>query len=116
MPRNRINSGLAAAARYMHDELDSRCLLVAVAKVNEDGKGIRVCLDQNPDWYREFCASYMNRRRNRKWRRPRTFIKRIATLNALKRIAAGDLSGVYAERLLPFVQQQKSKMKTEVPF
>jgi len=58
----------------------------------------RICISVNAAWYQEFCQSYTRARRGR-FRRPRTFIKRQCTIEALRRMIGGNTSGVYAERL-----------------
>lgn len=63
----------------------------------------RVVVAQNAPWYRDFCATYERQRGTRGGRccrtRPRTIIRRRETVAALGRMLAGDLRGVYAERL-----------------
>lgn len=83
--------------RHMLDELESRRLEVCKLPSRQGGY-TRVVVETNAEWYQEFCASYTRARRTR-YRRERTIIKRRDTGNALKRLIAGNISGVYAERL-----------------
>ncbi len=95
------------AAIEMLEELQSHCLIVIKVQ-KENGGWIRVCLDVNPPWYRDFCASYQRSRR--RYPKSRTIIKRCCTINALKRLAAGKKNGIYIERLLPFVEEYASQL------
>jgi len=66
------------------------------------GGYIRVPVSVNAKWYRRFCAMYETPRSGKM----RTFIKRCHTIAALRRIEAGNCSGVYAERLEPFLTRE----------
>lgn len=68
-----------------------------------------MAIEQNAQWYRDFCAAYKNRRK--RYAKPRTIIKRCDTKRALERIACGNVNGVYAERLLPVVEQRAARVK-----
>lgn len=89
------------AALLMRDELMSNRLHVVKIKTG-DGY-IRVAIGQSPRWYSDLCREHERRRRKR-YRRHRTIIKRCHTLRALERISAGRNGTVYAERLLPYVE------------
>lgn len=71
----------------------------------------RIVVSQNTKWYQDFCACYQsaswvyrNGKRTKRKKRHRTYIKRCDTIAALKRMAKGDFSGEYAERLIYYVQ------------
>lgn len=91
---------LQVAACCMLDDLD-RCKL-HVIKIRKDGGWVRLAIESNPDWYRNFCSEYMKRRR--KYPKIRTLIKRCHTINALRKIANdSDIMTPYVCRLLPYV-------------
>lgn len=83
---------------WMLDELRSGWLEVAKLP-SKFGGYTRVVVSQNAPWYQTLCESYTRTRRKR-YRRAFTIIKRCHTIRALERMIAGDLSGVYAERIL----------------
>lgn len=71
---------------------------------------VRVAQYQNADWYRKFVALHTNcrGRGKRQMKRPRTFISRKYVELALNRMLAGDFSGVYATRLVEFIEFERS--------
>jgi len=93
------------AAEYMLEELESGWLEVAKVPSHQGGY-VRVCMSVNCDWYRAFCRAYEGFRLSRRWKRPRTIVKRCHAIAALKRIMAGEMDSVYAERLEPFIQER----------
>ena len=78
-----------------------------------DHRTYRQVDEQNPKWYREFCARYSPSRRAkmRKRKKPDTYIKRAHTLRALGELASGRCRTVYAVRLLPFVKAERKRIK-----
>jgi len=73
------------------------------AKVpGREGGYVRVAVSVNTEWYRRFCATHARLR----GRKIRTIIKRCHTIRALRRLEAGNFSGVYAERLEPFLSAE----------
>lgn len=66
------------------------------------GGYVRVAVAVNAEWYRWFCKRHLRGRR--RYPKPRTIIKRRDTIRALRRLICGNYRGVYAERLLSFVQ------------
>jgi hypothetical protein len=94
------------------NELESsdglRVVLVPPAEETNVGGMIRAAESRNPAWYRKFCSQYMSiRGRGRKrYKRARTMISRIRTVQALRRILAGDRSGVYAERITELINRE----------
>lgn len=72
------------------------------------GRMLRALQSANAVWYQKFNQQYTSiRGRGRKrYRRARTYIKRQWTLDALTRMLDGDFTGVYAERLLVFVEHE----------
>lgn len=79
----------------------------------EDGNGgyYRAAIESNPEWYSRFCSLYMRRRlrkdkkREDYRRKPKTIIDRKATLRGLERLLEGNVSSLYAERLLDFIRR-----------
>lgn len=112
-----VTKEIAEMAELMRTDLDSRRLTVVLAFPYDDLIGLRMVMERNPKWYREFCAYYSpSRRRGWNWAnaRRRTYIKRRDTLRGLGELASGRCSSVYAERLAPFVENVLSKLpKTE---
>lgn len=93
------------AASEMLEEL--RALKLEVCKVATDTGYVRCVVCLNPHWYSKLCQQWEQRRRNLKWRRPRTIIKRVDTLKALQRIAASGLDSTqYSQRLAPFIRRR----------
>lgn len=84
--------------RWMLDDLLSNRLEVAKLPSSRGGY-TRVVVSHNCPWYQKLCENYCRKRRKR-YRREFTIIKRCHTVAALKRMLAGDRSGVYAERIL----------------
>ena len=74
-----------------------------VIKVKSEPRDIRVAVEENCEWYKVFCATYMTSRNG--YPRERTIIRREATMRSLGRIVNGQFQGVYIDRLLPFVDQ-----------
>lgn len=94
-------------AAAMRLELEARRLSVVLIPAPFGGpdRKIRAVEEQNPGWYRDFCAAFeTNRSQPRHGRKPDTLIKRRHTLRALKEIEGGVARTTYAERLLPWVQ------------
>lgn len=99
-----VTDDLLQAAEFMLFELCQNRLRVLALPPEKQCK-IRVVVEQNPPWYQEFCATYTaGRKRPRRRRKHDTLIKRRETMNALERMSnSADWSGVYQERLIPFV-------------
>lgn len=64
-------------------------------------RGLRCVVVPNPDWYSRLCQQYVNQRRNGKWKRPRTLIKRFNVIHHLERISSTglDINIEYHRRL-----------------
>lgn len=62
----------------------------------------RAVVSENCPWYRHFCDTHKSPRR--RYPRPRTIIKRYATIRALERMLAGRFDSIYAQRLLPLAE------------
>lgn len=97
--------------QYLHELETSDGLRVILVPPREEmnvGGKIRAAESQNPDWYKKFAGQFTNcrGRGRKKMRRPRTIISRVRTVAALRRILAGDRSGIYAERLTEFVERE----------
>jgi hypothetical protein len=60
-------------AAELRQELENTRL--TVLKIRSRDGWIRCPITSNPGWYSELCAAYVRRRRQRRWRRERTFIK-----------------------------------------
>ncbi len=108
--KTELEKALAMAALELLAELESGYL--EVCKVpSRHGGYIRVPVSVNHEWYRRFCRMFLSR--NRRYPRPRTLIRRCHTIEALRRIAAGNTNGVYAERLMPFITEKAELMREE---
>ena len=108
-----ISDELAELAAMLRADLDQRQLRVALRMDSYDHRTYRQVDEQNPKWYREFCARYSPSRRAkmRKRKKPDTYIKRAHTLRALGELASGRCRTVYAVRLLPFVKAERKRIK-----
>jgi len=98
----------AAALAEMRDELESSRLVVALVpqriRTNEGGC-VRVAVEKNAKWYRDFCADYPSARR-RKNAAFDTRIKRDNTLRALAAMLRGDVRSVYSGHLLAIARHR----------
>lgn len=71
---------------------------LTVLKYRKDNVFIRAPITQNPPWYQKFCREH--ERPRRRYPKPRTIIKRVNTVKALKRVIQGRTNGfVYDERI-----------------
>jgi hypothetical protein len=101
-----MNTGaVQQALTIMLAELESHQLCVCLAPLNprmrgyNDGGCKRVLSDQNPLWYRNFCAQHSSSRGIRRGKFD-TRIRRRSTLSVLSRIVGGKKSwSKYAEEL-----------------
>lgn len=91
---------LTARLAAMLAEMESTRLEVAKIRTPRGGY-VRVAVSVNAEWYQHLCRRYLSTRR--RFPRPRTLIKRRDTLAALRRMILGNLSGVYAARILKLV-------------
>lgn len=93
---------------YLFELDESEGLTVCLVPAREGSGKLRAVMTQNPPWYQRFVSRFENCRGigRKRTRRPRTFISRVRTVTALKRILAGNRSGVYAERLLEFIGRE----------
>jgi hypothetical protein len=110
--KQRVSYFMETLNQEERDELDgmlreleeSRLSVVLIPAQEEVNAGacIRAVESQNAKWYQEFCSKYtsIRGRGHKRYKRARTMISRIRTVEALNRMLAGDLSGAYAERLL----------------
>ncbi len=96
--------------QQMLNELESHRLHVVLAPLNPQLRGWnaggckRVKADQNPVWYRRFCASYPSSRGVRRGKFD-TRIKRRNTERALRQLIAGVPAGIYTTDLLGFARR-----------
>jgi hypothetical protein len=81
-------------------ELESNRLVVA--KIRIERGYIRAPISWNAPWYQRLCRANMTCRK--RYPKARTIIKRIHTVTALRRMLKGDLTGVYAERILAVIE------------
>ncbi len=101
-------------AKLMRSDLDGRRLDVTLAMVMYPDIIIRQVDGRNPEWYQRFCAHYAPSRRTRprRGKKSDTYIKRAHTLRALGEIASGKAKTVYANRLLPYVEEELKQYKS----
>ncbi len=92
-----------ALAQQLLDELDAGRLEVCKVRGREGGY-IRVVVEVNAEWYRQFCRQWEAPRR--RYPKPRTIIKRCHTRRGLEKIANGGGKGVYVERLTNFIDEE----------
>jgi hypothetical protein len=109
------------AVEEMLRDLENFGLEVIAIPTEPSGKGKRLTVCQNPDWYQDLCAAYPStRNQTRPWR-PRTRMKRCQVIDALKRIQSGDLQPdfEYHRRLMPYITEIAKQIKDaeqDVPF
>jgi hypothetical protein len=119
---------LRTVAALMKADLQSRRLRVALGWPDVRTRTYncpRVIDEENPRWYREFCAHHSPSKRTprpRQRSKPDTIIKRhdrtrtSHTLRALDELAAGqayvrcERHTVYAQRLLPFIERELKRL------
>lgn len=94
----------ARLKRMYHELCESEHLVVLVPAEEErhHGHKLRALASGNAAWYTRFNRNFMNARG--KMLRARTFISKKYTLLALERMLKGNLTGVYAARLLWFIR------------
>ncbi len=83
-------------------ELESGRLIVA-KWIGKEGTYVRGAVEKNAEWYSKFCSLYSHRH-SRRYPKVRTFIKRQWTIRALERLKRGENAGLYAARLLAFIE------------
>lgn len=93
------------AVELLLQQLESHQLQVVLVPLNPQRRGYndggckRVLADQNPKWYRQFCASHPSSRGVRRGKLD-TKIKRANTIRALQQLIAGKPAGKYGDELL----------------
>jgi len=106
------------AAKELLAELDAGWLEVCKVPGREGGY-VRLVCEVNCQWYRDLCATYPSPR-CRRWRKPRTVIKRCHTRAALASLARGRACGpVYRDRLDPYLESKREELREylqDVPF
>lgn len=112
-----MNPELCETAVWMRMQLDGQRLAVSLSPsypaYTPTRRQIRQVDDVNPDWYRGFCANHSpsRRQRPRQGAKPDTYIKRAHTLRALDELSSGRCQSLYAQRLLPIVQEEHKKIQ-----
>lgn len=104
--------------RRMLEDLEGNyheVVLIPAPEPMHSGHKVRAVQYQNAAWYQKFVKEYMSiRGRGRKrYLRPRTFIVKGEAIKALRRMTDGDFSGIYAERIVRFVEVARAKRKME---
>ena len=89
-------------ARHLLSELDAGWLEVIKVPWRDGYK--RALMSENTEWYREFCRQFEFCRKSRRYRKPRTIIKRCWTRTALLHLADGQNGTLYSGRLLDFIR------------
>lgn len=101
---------LRNAIDFMLHEMRVRRLSVSLApsripEIAASGGKIRIVESQNPKWYRDLCAEYeVNRSRPRNRKKHDTLIRRACVIKALESIRNGTGSGVYVDRVYPYIE------------
>lgn len=112
-----MNAELHATLSAMLDELQSSRLVVVVCEAPEpahEGHGVRVAVEKNAAWYRQFCASFPSSRRDQN-RHGRTAIKRRDTEAALRAMLAGGTGGpCYGPRLMDAARRYWRRNRAEI--
>ena len=108
-----ISAEAQASALEMLEELRSRKIKVILVPNPEKPDSVhklRAVEISNPAWYQELCAQYPARTHRKK---PSTIIRRSCVLRGLQELAEGRMQSLYAERLLPFVQNNATMSAEE---
>lgn len=110
------NRAIQRIAAWLLDELrrgSHEVVLVPPAEVRHSGHKIRALQSSNAVWYSKFAAQFVNCRGTgrKRMRRPRTYIKKVHVDRALERMAGGDFRGVMAERLVQFIETERSNAR-----
>lgn len=111
-----VSSAYLEAAEQLLEELLQ--LKLQVCKIQTDRGYVRVVVCPNPRWYSKLCRQFEVRRRNRRWKRPRTLIKRVDTIAALRRfLTYGMDDTVYVQRLMPHIRERVKQLyhDTRIP-
>lgn len=108
-PKTPSGRAMKKILRYMLDELEGNyheVVLIPAPDPMHSGHKVRATQYANARWYQKFNQEYVSiRGRGRKvYKRPRTYIIRGHTIKALQRMIAGNFEGVYADRLIQFVE------------
>lgn len=103
------------AAAYLAELKDSyfEVVLIPADPQKHSGHSLRALQSGNPNWYSRFCANYQSirGRGRKKYRRPRTFIKRKVSLESLERLSNGEARTVYDQRFLDFIRREIEREK-----
>lgn len=95
-------------AKVLRQELEANYLEVVLIPAKEprhSGHQIRATQSQNAEWYKEFWSRHgRGPSSNGRYNKFRSLINRNRTIEALRRMEGGDLSGVYAERIIDLIQ------------
>lgn len=98
----------AAALAEMRDELEASRLVVVLVpqriRTNEGGC-VRVAVEKNAKWYRDFCADYPSARRRRNAAFD-TRIRRADTLRTLAAMLRGEFRSAYCAHLLAIARHR----------
>jgi len=86
-------------------------VLVPSRRIADERSRIRVAVELNAEWYRDFCGAFSRTSRGRK---VKTTIRRRETRLALEEMIQGCATSVYAQRLLPYVNARSKQDR--VPF
>jgi hypothetical protein len=100
-----LTEAMQQAAWLMLEELKANRLEVVLVKSKRDPRvKIRQVVNANPKWYSELCEQHKQARK--RYRRPRTIIKRWWTIRVLEKFVDGSirLNDPYPQRLLPFIE------------
>lgn len=109
-----VSADVRAAAGLMLAELDGQKLEVMKLRTNDSRGGyVRAVICPNPEWYSRLCEQFLAARFSRRWRRPRTQIRRQDVRRTLASLSQGVRgSGVYFDRVLEILdwwQQQSDR-------
>ncbi len=111
------DSDIRFIASILLEELEAMKLTVIVVPDGRENshRGVRAVVCPNPEWYSQLCQSHLALRRNRRWKRPRTIIKRCNTLRALRVIVDSGINRkfIYHQRLLSVIQSHAHTHRRE---
>lgn len=105
--------------KYLLMELESNFHEVVLVPAEFEQSGYRRMLRaaqyQNAFWYRKFIEQYQSIRGigRRRYKRPRTFIRKDQTEQTLSRMIASNFAGIQAERILRFIALERANHRNK---
>ena len=117
--KNWMNNAIKERAGEMYLELLDRkqsVVLIPAPDPRYTEHKIRVAENRPPEWFSNFCSKYPRTNGNKKYRKFRSKINRIAVLSALNQLKQGYARSTNAQRLKKFIKRNIENEIEEIPF